>query len=74
MSSIPNKPTTTSLSHQQCVDLLSRIQESCFLQLRLVNDSSPVYVWTNEKPRLNSEGVASSVASILMEAGLNPKD
>jgi hypothetical protein len=74
MSSIPNKPTTTSLSHQQCIDLLSRIQEACFLQLRLVNDSSPAYVWTNEKPRIDAYGVATSVASALMEAGLNPKD
>ena len=72
MSSIPNKPT--NLPHQQCIDLISRIQEACFLQLRLVNDSSPIYVWTNEKPRHDSEGVSSSVANILMEAGLNPKD
>lgn len=71
MSTIPNKPT--SLSHQECLTALSRIQEACFLDLQIINDS-PVYVWTNDRPARSSLEVASAVSNILLEMGLNPKD
>lgn len=69
MANIPNSPNT--LNHVQCMDILSRIQEACFLELQIIEES-PVYVWTNEKPRRSSAAVASRVANIMLEAGLNP--
>ena len=71
MSKIPAKPS--SLTHEECIEALRRIQEACFLDLQIINDS-PAYVWTNRRPAASSLEVASGVANVLLELGLNPKD
>lgn len=71
MARIPNTPST--LTHEQCISLLTRIQEACFLELQIINDS-PMYVWSNEKPGHSAHSVSTAVASIMLEAGLNPRE
>lgn len=70
MSRIPKKPN--NLSHDQCISILNKIQEACFLELQIINES-PMYVWSDQKPKHYPATVSKTVANALFEFGLAPE-
>jgi hypothetical protein len=68
--SLPPRPS--SLSHEECIKLLERIQEICFLSVELVHDSSPVPAWTPDKVASQSAAIGRAVVGALREGGLSP--